>query len=77
MIVHSANPTSGYCNEEECYSYPSSSIRKYYEGFGRVQLDNVLHFDDSPFELFLYYGQINDKKSEVKFTIPLKISLID
>lgn len=47
-----------------------------YEGHGRVQLDRVLRFDDSDFELFLYYGQINKKKKEFSIRVPLKISLL-
>lgn len=39
-----------------------------------MQLDQVLRFDDSSFELFLYYGQVNDKKSSFSIEVPLTIS---
>ena len=74
MIVHSTVPTKGYClKSKKCYAY--SGDNEYYEGWGRVQLDQVLRFDESKFELFLYYGQINKKKENVVFRIPIKISL--
>ncbi|KNB46743.1 Peptidase S8/S53 domain-containing protein [Blastocystis sp. subtype 4] len=70
MIIHSTVPTKGYClKSKTCQEYTSD--RKYFEGWGRVQLDQVLRFDDSDFELFLYYGQINKKKENVVFRIPL------
>ena len=73
MIIHSTVPTKGYClKSKTCQEYTSD--RKYFEGWGRVQLDQVLRFDDSDFELFLYYGQINKKKENVVFRIPVKIS---
>ena len=46
-----------------------------YEGHGRVQLDRVLRFNESDFELFLYYGQVNKNKEEFSIRVPLKIFL--
>lgn len=54
----------------ECYPHDENHF--YYEGHGRVQLDRVLYYDgESDFELFLYYGQINEKKESftLEFTI--------
>ena len=74
MVVHSTVPTKGYCNKEKvCYSHNTNHFM--YEGHGRVQLDRVLRFNESDFELFLYYGQINNKKEEFLIRVPLKISL--
>ena len=71
MVVHSGQPTTGYCNIiMRCF--PHNKNHFYYEGHGRVQLDRVLHYDgESDFELFLYYGQINEKKESftLEFTI--------
>lgn len=73
MVIHGTVPTSGYClKSKKCNNY--SSDHMYYEGWGRIQLDQVLHFDDSDFELFLYYGQINKQKEKIIFKIPLTIS---
>ena len=73
MIIHSTVPTKGYCLKSgTCRDYTSD--QQYFEGWGRVQLDQVLRVDDSDFELFLYYGQINKKKETVVFRIPIKIS---
>ena len=47
-----------------------------FRGWGRLQLNQILRFDDSDFELFLYYGQVNDKKSSVTVTVPLDISFL-
>lgn len=70
MVIHGTVPTSGYCFKSKiCNNY--SSDHMYYEGWGRVQLDQVLHFDDSDFELFLYYGQIHKQKEKIIFKIPL------
>lgn len=71
MVVHSGQPTIGYCNKM-IFCYPHNKNHFYYEGHGRVQLDRVLHYDDeSDFELFLYYGQINENKESftLEFTI--------
>ena len=76
MIVHSGVPTKGFCDKSySCYEY--SGDHQYYEGHGRMQLDTVLRFDESPFELFLYYGQINDKKESFSIEVPLNISFMD
>ena len=40
-----------------------------------MQLDRVLRFNESDFELFLYYGQVNKNKEEFSIRVPLKISL--
>ena len=52
MVVHSGQPTIGYCNKlMECYPHDENHF--YYEGHGRVQLDRVLHYDgESDFEDF-------------------------
>lgn len=73
MIIHSGVPLKGWCNKDKKCS-PFSSNHQYMEGHGRMQLDQVLRFDDSPFELFLYYGQVNDKKSSFSIEVPLTIS---
>ena len=44
-------------------------------GSRAVQLDRVLRFNESDFELFLYYGQINKNKEEFSIRAPLKIFL--
>ena len=76
MILHSTVHTEGYClRNNHCYGY-SEDERPYFEGWGRLQLDKILRFDDSDFELFLYYGQVNDKKSTVTVTVPLDISSV-
>lgn len=74
MIVHSAVPTPGYCLKTKCFDFTANSQREVYEGWGRVQLDNILRVDESDFELFLYYGQINDRKEEIVITVPISIS---
>ena len=75
MVVHATVPTKGYCDREgRCSTYTKDHLM--YEGHGRVQLDRVLRFDESKFELFLYYGQINDKKEAFSIRVPLKISLL-
>lgn len=74
MIAHSAVPTEGYCLKEGCTRYKNSAEISAYEGWGRVQLDQVIKVEESPFELFLYYGQLNDKKEEVTITVPITIS---
>ena len=74
MIIHSGVPTKGICSKDfSCTEFPEEH-RKYYEGFGRVQLDQILRVKDSPFELFLYYGQVNDKKQSFSIQVPLTIS---
>lgn len=76
MILHSTVHTEGYCLKNKmCYGYYNGE-RQYFEGWGRLQLDKILRFDDSDFELFLYYGQVNDKKSTVTVTVPLDISSV-
>ena len=74
MIAHSAVPTEGYCLKNGCTRYRNSAEIPAYEGWGRVQLDQVIKVSESPFELFLYYGQLNDKKEEVTITVPISIS---
>ena len=74
MVVHSTVPTKGYCSRGgTCWTYAMNHFM--YEGHGRVQLDRVLRFNESDFELFLYYGQVNNKKEEFLIRVPLKISL--
>lgn len=76
MILHSTVHTEGYClKSRQCYGYKDDE-RPYFEGWGRLQLNQILRFDDSDFELFLYYGQVNDKKSSVTVTVPLDISFL-
>ena len=76
MILHSTVHTEGYClKSKQCYGYYNGK-RPFFEGWGRLQLDKILRFDDSDFELFLYYGQVNDKKSTVTVTVPLDISSV-
>lgn len=73
MIIHSGMPMKGHCNKDfECEEFTTN--HQFYEGHGRMQLDQVLRFDDSPFELFLYYGQVNDRKHSFTIQVPLKIS---
>lgn len=71
MLVHSGQPTLGYCEQDlSCYTYGSNHL--YYEGHGRIQLDRVLHYaGESDFELFLYNGQVNYEKEyfSLEFTI--------
>lgn len=71
MVVHSGQPTMGYCNKKmDCLPHDENHF--YYEGHGRVQLDRVLHYaGESDFELFLYYGQVNSNKESftLEFTI--------
>ena len=71
MVVHSGQPTSGYCNKRlDCYPHDENHF--YYEGHGRVQLDRVLHYDgESDFELYMYYSQVNSNKESftLEFTI--------
>ena len=75
LLIASTVPTKGYCDREgRCSTYTKDHLM--YEGHGRVQLDRVLRFDKSDFELFLYYGQINDKKEAFSIRVPLKISLL-
>ena len=75
LLIASTVPTKGYCDREgRCSVYTKDHLM--YEGHGRVQLDRVLRFDESKFELFLYYGQINDKKEAFSIRVPLKISLL-
>ena len=74
LIVHAGVPTKGSCTKEKrCTRYTTDHF--HFEGHGRVQLDRVLRYDESDFELFLYYGQINNKKEEFVIRLPLKISL--
>ena len=74
LLVASTVPTKGYCDKDKtCHAHTADHFM--YEGHGRVQLDRVLRFDDSDFELFLYYGQVNKKKKEFSIRVPLKISL--
>ena len=75
LLIASTVPTKGYCDKDKsCHAHTKDHFM--YEGHGRVQLDRVLRFDDSDFELFLYYGQVNDKKSSVTVTVPLDISFL-
>ena len=75
LLIASTVPTKGYCDKDKtCHAHTKDHFM--YEGHGRVQLDRVLRFDDSDFELFLYYGQINKKKKEFSIRVPLKISLL-
>lgn len=70
MIVHSGQSTSGYCTRLYCQQFYSN--REYYEGHGRVQLDRVLHYsNESDFELYLYYGQLNTNKKSFSIQIPI------
>ena len=74
MVIHATVPTKGYCDKQgNCDVYTTNHFM--YEGHGRVQLDRVLRFDESDFELFLYYGQVNRKKKEFTIRVPVKISL--
>ena len=76
MILHSTVHTEGYClKSKKCNGYYDGE-RPFFEGWGRLQLNKILRFDDSEFELFLYYGQVNDKKSTVTVTVPLDISSV-
>ena len=75
LLIASTVPTKGYCDKDKtCHAHTKDHLM--YEGHGRVQLDRVLRFDKSDFELFLYYGQINDKKEAFSIRVPLKISLL-
>ena len=75
LLIASTVPTKGYCDKDKtCHAHTKDHFM--YEGHGRVQLDRVLRFDESKFELFLYYGQINKKKKEFSIRVPLKISLL-
>lgn len=74
MMVHSGTPTEGYVEGSSYHFY--YKVHYPYEGFGRIQLENVLRFDESPFELFLYYGQVNKKKNSFSIDIPLTISFL-
>ena len=74
LLIASTVPTKGYCDKDKtCYPYHSDHFM--YEGHGHVQLDRVLRFNESDFELFLYYGQVNKNKEEFSIRVPLKISL--
>ena len=73
LVVHAGVPTKGWCTiEKRCTRYTTDHF--HIEGHGRVQLDRVLRYNESDFELFLYYGQINNKKEEFVVRLPLKIS---
>ena len=75
LLVASTVPTKGFCDKDKtCHAHTADHFM--FEGHGRVQLDRVLRFDDSDFELFLYYGQVNKKKKEFSIRVPLKISLL-
>ena len=74
LMIASTVSTKDYCHKDKtCYPYHSDHFM--YEGHGRVQLDRVLRFNESDFELFLYYGQVNKKKEEFLIRVPLKIFL--
>lgn len=70
-MVHSAQNTVGFCDRQlTCYLHSEDHF--YVEGHGRVQLDQILHYaNESDFELFLYYSQINSNKNSfsIEFTI--------
>ena len=73
MLVHSSVPLKGRCDTKTS-CYPFTENHQYMEGHGRVQLDQVLRFDESPFELYLYYGQVHKKKESFSIKVPLTIS---
>ena len=72
MLVHSAVHVKGRCSTSLCSRFTEN--HQYMEGHGRVQLDQVLRFDESPFELYLYYGQVHKKKESFSIKVPLTIS---
>lgn len=74
MIIHSGVPLKGYCSDTGCRSFTTN--HQYIEGHGHMQLDQVFHFSDSAFELFLYYGQVHKKKSSFTIEVPLSISFV-
>ena len=73
MLVHSAVHVKGRCFTPT-YCSRFTENHQYMEGHGRVQLDQVLRFDESPFELYLYYGQVHNKKESFSIKVPLTIS---